>query len=430
MKLKDIILKYLVFALSIIFVFILFLLSGLVNSKGDMLFLAYGSLIIIYLLTKIILSFVYKPYTEQVKTNLKIDAVIPTYNENSANVIELVDSLMVQTYPINKIFIIDDATPDREEVEKMVAYFETNKDKYPNVNIYLKQVNAGKREAQEIAFRLSDADAFLTTDSDTYIYPNALEEMVKTFNDTAVMAVTGHINVRNKMDNLLTILIDTRYDNAFRTDRAGQSVTGVLVTCSGPLSLYRREVVVPNLDRYVNQMFLGDKVIIGDDRALTSYALELGKVVYQSTAKATTDAPTKLKDFLKQQLRWNRSFLRETLLSLKGHKNFTLRVWAFVEACMWLVSLIFVSKFILIFNEDATTAKYLLLIYFLTIMMSAYARSVHYIKKHPFLFLLAPLYGIIHLFMLIPLRLYALLTIKQSKSWNTRTLVTEDKSNS
>lgn len=196
------------------------------------------------------------------------------------------------------------------------------------------------------------------------------------------------------------------------------------------LFIDKKFTVVPNLDRYVNQMFLGDKVIIGDDRALTSYALELGKVVYQSTAKATTDAPTKLKDFLKQQLGWNRSFLRETLLSLKGHKNFTLRVWAFVEACIWLVSLVFVSKFILIFNEDVATAKYLLLIYFLTIMMSAYARSVHYIKKHPFLFLLDPLYGIIHLFMLIPLRLYALLTIKQSKFWNTRTLVTEDKSNS
>lgn len=101
----------------------------------------------------------------------------------------------------------------------------------------------------------------MTVDSDTYIYPDALEELLKTFNDPTVFAATGHLNVRNRQTNLLTRLTDIRYDNAFGVERAAQSVTGNILVCSGPLSVYRREVVVPNIDRYINQTFLGIPVV-------------------------------------------------------------------------------------------------------------------------------------------------------------------------
>lgn len=93
----------------------------------------------------------------------------------------------------------------------------------------------------------------------------------------------------------MTRLIDIRYDNAFRVERSAQSVTGNILTCSGPLSIYRREVVIPNLDKYLNQSFLGVKVNIGDDRCLTNYANRLGKTAYQSTAFCDTDVPENLK---------------------------------------------------------------------------------------------------------------------------------------
>lgn len=70
-------------------------------------------------------------------------------------------------------------------------------------------------------FSRSDADVFLTVDSDSYIYPDALEELLKSFNDKDVYAATGHLNARNRDVNLLTILTDIRYDNAFGVERAG-----------------------------------------------------------------------------------------------------------------------------------------------------------------------------------------------------------------
>lgn len=163
--------------------------------------------------------------------------------------------------------------------------------------------NVGKRHAQTRAFAQSDADVFITVDSDSYIYPDALEELLKTFNDEEVYAATGHLNARNRDQNLLTRLTDIRYDDAFGVERAAQSVTGTMLVCSGPLSIYRREVVIPDLERYTNQMILGVPVSVGADRCLTNYALDLGKTAYQSTARCDTDVPYQLKTYIRQQNR-------------------------------------------------------------------------------------------------------------------------------
>ncbi len=54
-----------------------------------------------------------------------------------------------------------------------------------------------------------------------------------------------------------------------------------------------------------------------------------------------------------------------------------------------------------------------MLLYYLSyVCLSAYARNVFYILKRPFVFMLAPLYGLVHLGLLFPIRLYALVTIK------------------
>ena len=59
----------------------------------------------------------------------------------------------------------------------------------------------------------------------------------------------------------------------------------------------------------------------------------------------------------------------------------------------------------------------------------AYARSVRYLRAEPhtswyqlFVFLLAPLYAALHLFMLVPLRYYSLATLRDG-GWGTRNTV-------
>lgn len=377
----------------------------------------YGILLLIYLFAKMGLSFIYKPFTGKPK-DYKVACIIPSYNENGDGLIETLESILDQTYPIDTIYIVDDGSPDTTGFKKVEDFISANSKRCENVIICRIKQNEGKRHAQGWAFAQSDAEVFFTVDSDSYVYPNALEELMKTFNDPEVYAATGHLNARNRDVNFLTRLIDIRYDNAFRVERAAQSVTGNILTCSGPLSVYRREVVIPNLDHYLNQYFLGMRMTMGDDRCLTNYANKLGKTVYQSTARCDTDVPENLRVFMKQQIRWNKSFYRETLVALKlGLKRPMVVFWSSLE--LILFALLSYALFNLIFNNFTAFNPSYLLYVLLGVVISALARNIHYAVKHPFLFLLSPFYGILHLFLLQPIRIYALLTIRDVR-WGTR----------
>jgi hyaluronan synthase len=67
------------------------------------------------------------------------------------------------------------------------------------------------------------------------------------------------------------------------------------------------------LEEWEFQSFLGRPATFGDDRALTNRILRRHRVVYQSTARAETTAPSSLRVFFRQQLRWKKSWLRESL---------------------------------------------------------------------------------------------------------------------
>ncbi|MDO4432680.1 MAG: glycosyltransferase [Aerococcaceae bacterium] len=377
----------------------------------------YGIVLLIYLFSKMILSFLYRPFIGLAK-DYKVAVVIPTYNEDGEGLIDTLISVIHQDYPIAEIFIVDDGSSDTTGFDKVKQFVADNAEMCHHVVLHRLEQNAGKRHAQSWAFERSDADVFMTVDSDSYIYPDALRELLKAFNDKEVYAVTGHINARNRDDNLLSRLIDIRYDNAFRVERAAQSVTGNILVCSGPMSAYRREVIIPNLERYKNQTFLGVKVNIGDDRCLTNYAIALGKTAYQSTAFCRTDVPTEIGVFIRQQIRWNKSFFRETLEALKlSWKKPFVGIWSTLELVLWLL-LIFSQVQFLIGNFNHFNLKYVFYA-FLAVVLSALLRNVHYAVKHPWLFLLSPLYGVLHIFLLQPIRLYALLTMKDVR-WGTR----------
>lgn len=392
------------------------LIFGIKSSFG-----IYGITLVTYLFLKVSLSFIYKPFKGSVK-NYKVAAVIPSYNEDKDSLLKTLKSVLCQTYPLQEIFTIDDGSPDQTAIQGIEDYVKKEPIICRNVIVYRLPMNKGKRHAQSWAFERSDADVFLTVDSDSYIYPNALEELLKAFNNDNVYAVTGHLNARNRKTNLLTRLTDIRYDNAFGVERAAQSVTGNILVCSGPLSIYRREVIIPNLERYKNQTFLGRPVSVGDDRCLTNYAIDLGRTVYQSTAKCDTDVPFEMKSYLKQQNRWNKSFFRESIISVKKlSANPLVAIWTILEVAMFIMSIFSIVD---LFIEQTTHYDIIKIITFLLIIfVIVLICNVNYISKRPVSFFLSPFYGLLHLFILQPLKLYSLITIRKTK-WGTHDKVT------
>ncbi|PGM97601.1 hyaluronan synthase [Bacillus cereus] len=414
--------KWILFLLFFFCVVLLGYLNFLSKGTGSWAFGIYGSIMVCYLLGKMILSFFYKPYTDE-PLNLKVSVFIPSYNEQPAAVVKTIQSILNQDYPVHEIFFVDDGSPNQSGYQAALQlkkeWDRTHKeDIFPQLIVHRLEKNSGKRHAQIWGLQQATGDIFFTVDSDGYVYPNALRELLRPFSDPLVMAVTGHINARNRDRNLLTKLLDMRYDNAFRVERAAQSITGNILVCSGPISCYRKEVVLDNIEHYGNHKFLGDLVQSGDDRCLTNYAILKGKTVYQETAKCDTDVPETLHQFLKQQIRWNKSFFRESVQAFKiGFQKPKILIWVILELSLWIL-FGFIILLSLVFKVKVL-GYVLLFYYFMYLAVSSYARNVYYIWKHPLIFLLAPVYGLIHLGLLFPLRLYALLTIK-GNGWGTR----------
>jgi hyaluronan synthase len=168
----------------------------------------------------------------------------------------------------------------------------------------------GKRLAQAEGFRRSRASFIVTLDSDTVLDPDALAHLLEPFEDVRVMAVMGNIAASNRNANLLTRVAASRARHGIVGPWAMQSFFGAVLCTWGAFSAYRREVITHNLDDYLNERFGGRRVESGDDRRLTFFALQRGRVVLAKNALAKTLMPDRANDWLLQQLRWSRNYLR------------------------------------------------------------------------------------------------------------------------
>lgn len=167
--------------------------------------------------------------------------------------------------------------------------------------------------------RATTADVLVFVDSDSHPDPDAVGLLVQAFADQRVGAVSGISFVRNPYYNTLTRIQAARYFISFQLLKSAESVLGAVTCCSGCFSAYRRAAVVPLLEAWEHQRFLGAPCSYGDDRALTNRVIKDGwRTLYDSRAQAWTDVPTRYAKFFRQQLRWKKSWARESLLLL-GH---------------------------------------------------------------------------------------------------------------
>ena len=88
----------------------------------------------------------------------------------------------------------------------------------------------------------------VTVDSDTVLEDGTVKELVKPFANSKIGAVTGQLSILNKSDNLLTRILNIRYIVAGILERAAYSYFGVVNCTSGPLSAYRKPLILKNLD--------------------------------------------------------------------------------------------------------------------------------------------------------------------------------------
>lgn len=226
-------------------------------------------------------------------TDARIIAIVPTYNEPLKDLYATVRALTELTHPPQAIYVVDDGS------KTPVVPFD-----HPLVTWY-RQDNAGKREAQAYVLRRVDPDSYdmvLTVDSDSVLHKMALWHCRKAMSDPKVQACTGLTLVRNRLDNWLTRIIDVEIVTWCLVTRMARSQLGAVAPTSGILAVYRKELILDNLDDYISSG------TAGDDRRLTHYALQRGQVVAVNEALVYSAMPTELGELWTQRVRWFKSY--------------------------------------------------------------------------------------------------------------------------
>ncbi len=273
----------------------------------------YSLLVGSYLLSRFLFASFYRPAKAPDELPA-LSVVVPAHNEEH-HIERTIQQLMESDYPADKlqVIVVDDGSDDGT-----LSSIQEARKKYPGTIVITYEQARGKRQALAAGFRLATGDFIAFTDSDSFVKPDALRQIMGRFMDPEVAAVTGHCDVENIWTNMLTKMQAVRYYISFRVIKAAESVFGCVTCLSGPLAVYRRERLEEVFEEWLNQKFLGRETTFGDDRALTNALLRRHyKVVYESSAKLTTMVPENWKTFMNQQLRWKRSWFRESLIACK-----------------------------------------------------------------------------------------------------------------
>lgn len=285
------------------------------------------------------------------------------------------------------------------------------------------QPHGHKRTAMFTAFAISmyglrTRDAIFTTDSDTILRSDALDEMFTLLNSSPnIGGVTADVKIWNRADSFLARLCSIRYWFAFNIERACQSLWRCVTCLSGPMAMYRSVDLHTILGPWNLQRFGGKETTFGDDRHLTNQILAHGlNTRYTHRTWCESESPTTFVRWVVQQSRWSKSFFREAFWFPSA---FTTQAWwLLVETTKQSIYpfILIATVFHFLFGPEDPWRP---LIWLVTMFGIAFVKScVAVIVSHDLWMILFTFYGFIYFFGLLPSKIYALLTMNKT-AWGT-----------
>jgi hyaluronan synthase len=239
--------------------------------------------------------------------------LIPCFNEDPALVEESIRTVLAGEGR-KQVIVIDDGSTNgvQDRLRTLAAELPISLHEFPE--------NRGKREALHVAVTQlldDDVDFVVTIDSDTVLEPDALVRVVEPLLCPEIGASTGNVLLLNERQNLLTRMVGTYYWVGLNIYKQAQSVIRSVVCCSGCLAAYRASLLREVIDEFAGQRFLGQSCTHSEDRHLTNLVLKRGyDVVYVAEAVSWTETPATVRGFVRQQRRWKRGYVRESIYTL------------------------------------------------------------------------------------------------------------------
>ncbi|MFG6403524.1 glycosyltransferase [Microbacterium sp. P04] len=337
--------------------------------------------------------------------------IVPSFHEDPDILMNCLESWRAQR-PTEIIIVLDEA--DLEAYGRIIALGDAS------VRPILFH-HVGKRSALGAGIRLAVGEIIVLTDSDTWWRHGLLAAVQMPFADPLVGGVGTHQNVFQARTSVWRRIADWMVDLRYYDYVPAMGRAGAVPCLSGRTAAYRRSAVMSVLEHLENEFFLGRRCIAGDDGRLTWLILASGyKTVHQSSARALSMFPDTFRAFVKQRVRWSRNSYRCYLTAVgKGwlwHVPFITKVT--VLQILLTPLTMGLTLFYLVFSRlELSTIGIIAAVAWL--LLGRGIRGFSHLRRNPRDLLILPLYAIVVIFIALPIKAYALVTMNK-QGWLTR----------
>lgn len=253
-------------------------------------------------------------YTNNINNLPPITILVAAYNEEDT-IFDTLVSIAAQQYPNQvEVLICDDGSYDGTK-NQVYEFCKLNQyKKHFNFKLLSYDENKGKSYALNNGLLNSTYDHIITIDADSYLYKNALINLVSNYyhgpKNTA--SVAGTVLVRNSRKNWLTKLQEWEYFIALSLVKRTQSLYQGTLVAQGAFSIYSKRSL---------QKLGGWPHVVGEDIVLTWGIQNEGhRVGHAENAIIFTNVPETYKVFLNQRRRWARGLI-------EAFKQYPATIW-------------------------------------------------------------------------------------------------------
>jgi cellulose synthase/poly-beta-1,6-N-acetylglucosamine synthase-like glycosyltransferase len=253
----------------------------------------------VYFITRIRMGLISLRPATSARTQPIVTVIVAARDEDKS-IGQCLQSLVHQTYPVNKyeIIIVDDGSSDT--TPSIVRSFS---ERYSNVHLLSLPTGTERgigRKPLAIATGISKmaGEIILTTDADCIAPPRWIEIMVNHFEDN-VAFVAGPVS-EQASSNFFSQLEQLEFLGLITT-AAGLIGSGMPIICNGANLAYRKNA-------FVAVGGFGDNGSFNDDESLMNRMVQrnIGRIVFapESDAVITTKSSNTMASFLRQRIRW------------------------------------------------------------------------------------------------------------------------------
>lgn len=274
----------------------------------------------------------------------------------------------------------------------------------------------GKRAALADGIREATSEIVALVDSDAIWAHDIRGKVLAPFSDSQIGGVVTRQNCLNP-HSIWQKITDIMWDLRNADEWPSQTAMGRALSCvSGRTAIYRRDILLPRLDEFQNEILLGRKKESGDDKCLTRLIQKDGwKTYYQSTAQIYSTATSSFNTFWKQRVRWSRNSYGSDITAL------------FVERWVWkhpYLTFFMIDRFISPF-----TLLFALIVFIVALSLNQWVaalgifawwtlsrgvKTFPHLRRRPRDTLLVPVYAAVS-FIIAAARVYSLITVRQQK---------------